>query len=333
MKKEDDDFFILYALPSLDDNLIKDGFSECSSKKWGDFKCATLHTQYKDRDSTSTFRDYAVGYEISEKDNVCKNFFLSDGWTKKNLNEVIEKNTNTFNEDEMYKKIPYDGCCNQTMYLFNPNYKDKDKIQQKNHVKNISVGVINDKMKNRLSCVETYLEDCNNNNKTHNKKTVFDYSNKNQDSSFDNNNYYIKEDNEQLTVFAKYRRNNRVAKIPHIIANKNKNTIKLALNEINFLKEDHVNGKLKLKRICVYKKKLINNNNADDLQKQNNNIYNIAIKNFPNETIRIIDDDTGEMEFITPQEFKNTYCDITFLKKMNNNIAGKGQLYQSGNVK
>ena len=58
-------------------------------------------------------------------------------------------------------------------------------------------------------------------------------------------------------------------------------------------------------------------------------IYNIAIRNFPNETIRIIDDDTGKMEFITPQEFKDTYCDIISLKKMNNNTACKCKLYQS----
>lgn len=325
-QEEDNDFFILYALPSLDDSLIKDGCIECSSAKWGDFKCATLHTQYKDRDSTSTFRNYTVGYEISEKDNVCKNFFLSNGWTENNLNEVIKQNTNNFNEDEVYKKIPYHGYRNKTMsmYLFNPNYKHKDKIQQKNNVKNISVGVMNDKMKNRLSCVETYLEDCNN-NKTRNKKTVFDYSNKNQDSSFDNNNYSIEENNEQLMVIPKYSYNNRVAKIPQIIANKNKNTIKLTLNEINFLKEDHVDGKLKLKRICVYKKKLINNNNTDDLQKQNMQIYEIAMHNFPNETIRIIDDDTGQMEFITPQVFKDRYCDNKYLEKINNNVCKDDQ--------
>ena len=320
-QEEDNDFFILYALPSLDDKLIQDGFIKCSSAKWGDFKCATLHTQYKDRDVTDTFRNYTVGYEISEKDNVCKNLFIGDGWTKNNLNDVIRKKIATFNKDTKYQKIKYDGDRHKTtMYLFNPNYKHKDKIQQKNNVKNISVGVMNDKMKNRLSCVETYLKDCNN-NKTRNKKTVFDYSNKSQDSSFDNNNYSIEENNEQLMVIAKYSYNNHVAKIPHIIANKNKNTIKLALNEINFLKEDHVNGKLKLKRICVYKKKLINNNNTDDLQKQNMQIYEIAIHNFPNETIRIIDDDTGKMEFITPQEFKGTYCSNEFLKKINYNCC------------
>lgn len=322
-KEEDNDFFILYALPSLDSKRIKNGYIDCKSL-YGDFKCATLHTLNENRDCTGKFCNYGIGYEVSEKDNVCNNYVIGDGWTKNNLNDVIRKKIATFSKDTKYQKIKYDGDGHETiMYLFNPEYKNKDKIQQKDNVKNISVGVMNDKMKNRISCVKKYLEDSNDNNKKlHDKKEIFTYSNKNDDSSFDENNYSIEENDEYTNVIAKYNNNRRV---PYILANKQKNKIQLTLNEINFLKENQFNGKLKLKRICIYKSKLTNEYNAGNLQKQNLEIYNIARQNFPNEKIRIIDDDTGQMEFITPQVFKDRYCDNKYLEKINNNVYKDNQ--------
>ena len=330
--QKDDDFFILYALPSLDPNRIENGCIDCKSAKYGNFKCGTLHTFVEDRDITDTFLNYGVGYEISDKDSICHNFFIGDGWSDSDLNDRIKQSISSFKADEKYKKIDYKcGSHKTTMYVFNPNYTGKNKIQKKENVNNIAVGEMNNKIQKRIKCVKQLLDKNKNDikkeenvdisleiNDNLNKNSFYSHPGDQSDTSFDSENYSLDDGciKSEITVLAK---NKNSPKVPLFAINKRNGGVKCFLNEINFLQEDQANGKLKLKRICVYKNTLIDNKYGDEvLKKQNNNIYNIAIKNFPNETIRIIDNETGQMEFISPSEFQQTYCDIKSLKEMKN---------------
>ena len=59
-KKEDNDFFILYALPSLDSERIDKGCIDCENL-YGGFKCTTLHTLNENRDFTENFCSDCIG--------------------------------------------------------------------------------------------------------------------------------------------------------------------------------------------------------------------------------------------------------------------------------
>ena len=190
---------------------------------------------------------------------------------------------------------------------------------------------MNNKIQKRIKCVKQLLDKNKNDikkeenvdisletNDNLNKNSFYSNPGDQSDTSFDSENYSLDDGcmKSEITVLAK---NKNSPKVPLFAINKRNGGVKCFLNEINFLQEDQANGKLKLKRICVYKNTLIDNKYGDEvLKKQNNNIYNIAIKNFPNETIRIIDNKTGQMEFISPSEFQQTYCDIESLKEMKN---------------
>lgn len=62
-QEEDNDFFILYALPSLDSKRIDKECIDCESL-YGGLKCTTLHTLNENRDFTENFCSYGIRYEV-----------------------------------------------------------------------------------------------------------------------------------------------------------------------------------------------------------------------------------------------------------------------------
>lgn len=303
--KKEKDFFIGHIVSDgLKKDLIKKGQIECKSAS-GDFICATLHTldPREHHDYTLSFATMGIGYEISEKDNVVKNFFLTDGGTNNDLPKIL-KEYNHFDDNRvLYKKLD-DG----NMYIFNRNYNSSDAIKQQYDVNNIVVAVMNEKMKNRISCCKKDLENKKNVKKNvgsavSKQNNIFDYSNNQMDSSFSNDNY----ENQERVSWCEAVKNKKDAS-DHIVYYTHNNKINICMNEMNYLAEDQIDGKLKLDRIFVYKNYLTNPlKSKDKLLQQNRNILNISRENFANQTIRVIDDD-DTYQMLSLEDFEKQYC-------------------------
>ena len=304
-QKKEKDFFIGHIVNNeLNKDLIKKGKIGCKGAN-RDFICATLHTldTKKHKDHTLSFSSAGVGYEISEKDNVVNNFFLTDGGTNNDLPKTL-KEYNHFDDNRvLYKKLD-DG----NMYIFNRNYNSSDAIKQQYDVNNIVVAVMNEKMKNRISCCKKDLENKKNVKKNvgsavSKQNNIFDYSNNQMDSSFSNDNY----ENQERVSWCEAVKNKKDAS-DHIVYYTHNNKINICMNEMNYLAEDQIDGELKLDRIFVYKNYLTDPlKSNDELLQRNRNILNIARENFANQTIRVIDDN-NTYQMLSLEDFEKQYC-------------------------
>ena len=302
--KKEKDFFIGHIVHNgLNKDLIKKGQIGCKGAD-GDFICATLHTldTKEHKDHTLSFSSAGVGYEISEKDNVVNNFFLTDGGTNNDLPKTLKEYNHFDDNDVLYKK------SNDGMYVFNRNYYDSDTIKQQYDVNNIVVAVMTEKMKNRISCCKKDLENKKNVKKNvgsavSKQNNIFDYSNNQMDSSFSHDNY---ENQERVSWCEAVKNKKDISN--HIVYYTHDNKINICMNEMNYLAEDQIDGKLKLDRIFVYKNYLTNPlKSKDKLLQQNRNILNISRENFANQTIRVIDDD-NTYQMLSLEDFEKQYC-------------------------
>ena len=326
----EENFYIGYAVDKLDEKRIKDGKIECISKMYGDFKCATLHTvEPEDKiDYTESFN--RVGYEIEPYSNTTRNFSFNDAGTIDGLEDNIYA-VNKFNK-EGYNKNYYTHCNmyvfkdpNKTVEIMNnkkqnriktlskfgekmKNLNDKKQRLKKKHKKDDNfkqkIGYQKQTAKQKKKIKKNTFEE----KERKIKKSFFDLSNKQRDNSFDKNNYTLTSNKAKTIFYVKEKANQGDAK-DNIILKLNIEDGKIIekMNEINFLKNDQEDKQLYCERIFVYEDYL-NENKQNNKLDENKNIYNIQTKNFPNETIRVINKETQKYNLITAKEFYDKYC-------------------------